>query len=799
MAELYDFQKDAVAQLCSGKHIIRADCGVGKSAIMIDWLVKQHPTHVIIATTASKVASGGFDEDIEKFAEHGWKSSLKTLDCVSWNMLYKWVKDKTPEELSNYIFCADECQRCKGGVSSKMGKAFLLITKHCKAWAGFTATPGDVWMDYCAYFIADGKVRNKTAFQREFCIMQHYPFPMVLKYQNVATLKKWWGDMSYIPDTSIITKQLPRFTNQIIKVPAPKGYKKVLKTSTTLDGEFLDSCLPADTLVDTDQGVKEIADIKVGEKVRSYNHDKGKYEYKPVTKLIKNPAEDSVLVLYLSNGSAIISTNTHRHFTGDKYTMAQDIKIGDYLYEYPEAMYKLRKACPDSKYLIPSKKNAERFGQDILFYGLQSRICGKKEPREIDGQACRNVWGESFLRLLQPRDVNKRAKHKSNEILQGKSQGVLQQGVQLQKQEREGSCKRVTKAGKRTREDSSMLLVWQTSVSGNIKRDKITQAENDRQSILLQRTQPGVHKTTSKRMALPAQRTDETDVRGCCTSASHSPSGEISRCIGQRMADGIPNKIRGAMGKRLQRLLQCRHSEPSIKDSDRSRWPESQWSETKGTRQKENRQISPVRVEGVEILELSDIKRLGLYREPDYVYCLDVEDNHNFFANGVLTHNCMALLHELRQMCATPDKLSALSDLLESLSSPLVLFYNYTCEREQILGLAQKLGRKVWRIDGECHEIPTDKTIGEKDIVLCHYLSGSEALNLQFCNYWLSYSHNYSYSTTKQAMGRIRRVGQDKPQFYYWLWAEGTVEDDIAKALHDKGDFVKELWSPERS
>lgn len=401
MAELYPFQKDAVAQLCSGKHIIRADCGVGKSAIMIDWLVKQHPTHVIIATTASKVASGGFDEDIEKFAEHGWKSSLKVLDCVSWNMLYKWVKGKTPEELSNYIFCADECQRCKGGVSSKMGKAFLLITKHCKAWAGFTATPGDVWMDYCAYFIASGFIGNKTAFQREFCIMQHYPFPMILKYQHQDTLKKWWEDISYTPDASVVMKQLPKATKQVIRLPAPRGYKKVLKTSTTLDGEFLDSN--------------------------------------------------------------------------------------------------------------------------------------------------------------------------------------------------------------------------------------------------------------------------------------------------------------------------------------------------------------------------------------------------------------MALLHELRQMCATPDKLSSLSDLLESLSSPLVLFYNYTCEREQILGLAEKLGRKVWRIDGERHEIPTAEIIGTDDIVLCHYLSGSEALNLQFCNYFLSYSYNYSYSTTRQAMGRIRRVGQDKPQHYFFLKCEGTIEDDVAKALNNKMEFIAELWSPERS
>lgn len=400
-ASLFPFQREAVKQLLAGKRIIRADCGVGKSAVMVKWLEEQHPTHVIIATTASKVASGGFDDDIAKFTSPKFKASLTALECVSWHMLYKWVKTKSYEELSQYVFCADETQKAKG-ITTQMGKAFLLITKHCKNWAGFTATPGDTWLDHCAYFIADGRVRNKTAFMREFCITQTYPFPMIRGYLHEDTLKRWWKEMAYEPDASSVMSQLPAATKQIIKLPTPKGYKKVLKTSTTLDGEFLDSN--------------------------------------------------------------------------------------------------------------------------------------------------------------------------------------------------------------------------------------------------------------------------------------------------------------------------------------------------------------------------------------------------------------MALLHYLRQMCMTKDKLSFISDLLESLSSssfsaPIVIFYNYRCEREQILELAEKLGRKVWRIDGEKHEIPTPETTGKDDIVLCHYLSGSEALNLQHICYFLSVSYNYSYSTTKQAMGRIRRVGQTKPQHYYFLKCEGTVEEDVAEALNNKREFIAELWT----
>lgn len=404
MAELYEYQKDAVTQLLDGKHVLVATMGSGKTPISMVWadeVRKRTGKHkLVIWTTSSKAHTNDFQNEADNFAPE-LRPNLESFEVVSWHMARKWCLAKTTEEMSEYIFVADELAKAKAGVSSLMGKAFLQLTKATDTWAGFTGTPGDCWLDFYPYFQATGLVRNKTQFQREFCIMQRYPFPKVLQYTHAHVLRKWWSDISYTPDTATVMSQLPKEQHQVVALPTPKGYKKVLKTSTTLDGEFLDSN--------------------------------------------------------------------------------------------------------------------------------------------------------------------------------------------------------------------------------------------------------------------------------------------------------------------------------------------------------------------------------------------------------------MALLHELRQMCATKDKLSYLSDLLESLSSPLVLFYNYTCEREQILELAKKMKRKVWRIDGECHEIPTADTIGEKDIVLCHYLSGSEALNLQFVNYWLSYSYNYSYSTSLQARGRIKRIGQTKPMVFIYLECENTIDQEIRKALKNKSDFAADSWSPERS
>jgi SNF2 family DNA or RNA helicase len=78
--------------------------------------------------------------------------------------------------------------------------------------------------------------------------------------------------------------------------------------------------------------------------------------------------------------------------------------------------------------------------------------------------------------------------------------------------------------------------------------------------------------------------------------------------------------------------------------------------------------------------------------------------------------------------------------------------------------------------------------------VVAHYASGGEALNLQFMHYWCSISPNYSYSTSLQARGRIKRIGQTKPMFFYYLKAVGTIEDDIYACLKGKSDFSEKNW-----
>ena len=126
-----------------------------------------------------------------------------------------------------------------------------------------------------------------------------------------------------------------------------------------------------------------------------------------------------------------------------------------------------------------------------------------------------------------------------------------------------------------------------------------------------------------------------------------------------------------------------------------------------------------------------------------------------------------------------------------------MFYYNFVATGDKIEEILQKAlpnNAKIWRLDGKHHEIPTKDNFHSHDVVLCQWQSGSEALNLQFINYWVSIEPNYSYSITEQAKGRIRRIGQKLPQFYYFLQTEETIEADIYDCLIEKREFSEKNW-----
>lgn len=163
--------------------------------------------------------------------------------------------------------------------------------------------------------------------------------------------------------------------------------------------------------------------------------------------------------------------------------------------------------------------------------------------------------------------------------------------------------------------------------------------------------------------------------------------------------------------------------------------------------------------------------------------------------NGEFIETTMGLCHALRELSFTKEKQQWIEDFIEGLGTNAVLFYNYIEEGDKLEEIIKKANKqaKVWRIDGSHHDIPTAETIGKYDIVLCQWQSGSEALNLQFINYWVSVTPTYSYMTSVQARGRIKRIGQKKTMFFMYLKCAG-IESDVYNALKEKRDFSEEVY-----
>lgn len=239
--ELYTFQKQAVEELQrTGKHICLAPVGVGKGAISLHWLYASNKNKWLFVTTPSKRDSHDVENEAREWFGEESLSSI-SLEVISWAGLAKWTLANWGS-LDDYAFAFDELAKAKSGVSSERGRAFLQITKRTPTWTGYTATPGDRWEDFHAYFIAGGFIKNKTQFQREFCQIQTYKgFPEIVGYYHEDKLREWWAAMTVCPDASAVQQELPPERHYTLRFKPDPYYKTLTKTRTLKDGTFLDT------------------------------------------------------------------------------------------------------------------------------------------------------------------------------------------------------------------------------------------------------------------------------------------------------------------------------------------------------------------------------------------------------------------------------------------------------------------------------------------------------------------------------------------------------------------------------
>ena len=125
-----------------------------------------------------------------------------------------------------------------------------------------------------------------------------------------------------------------------------------------------------------------------------------------------------------------------------------------------------------------------------------------------------------------------------------------------------------------------------------------------------------------------------------------------------RICNTNKEKTRG-----LSYLLQDRYSNSKQNDSNRDRRKFTLLTKKTRAGQEENRLFKWVRVESVEIQkQTSDGTFSGLCADGN-VYNIGIEDNHNYFANDILVHNC-------HRCSGTVNQATMFSKVLNNLAAP---------------------------------------------------------------------------------------------------------------------------------
>jgi len=109
------------------------------------------------------------------------------------------------------------------------------------------------------------------------------------------------------------------------------------------------------------------------------------------------------------------------------------------------------------------------------------------------------------------------------------------------------------------------------------------------------------------------------------------------------MDNGISNYNKKCQNffQKFTTILQSRHRKSNFENINRNRWENTQTKEVEIFRQEKNQSIEYVRVESIEILERGSYdKYTKVHSTNTRVYDLEIEDNHNYFANSILVSNC---------------------------------------------------------------------------------------------------------------------------------------------------------------
>lgn len=189
-------------------------------------------------------------------------------------------------------------------------------------------------------------------------------------------------------------------------------------------------------------------------------------------------------------------------------------------------------------------------------------------------------------------------------------------------------------------------------------------------------------------------------------------------------------------------------------------------------------------------IKIETTKDYKKFRKESYV---ELKDGTELAGDTILNK----MLYE-RQLCGqyNDTKLEAFSDLLESTSDRLIVFYNFTDEMLAMTRICMEYDRPTSYINGQVKDLESYDNCNNS-IIFIQYQAGSMGLNLQKANKIIYFTPPLSSEFFEQSKKRIHRVGQNQPCFYYYLVCKNSVEEKIYNTLKMRKDYTDKLFENE--
>ena len=198
-----------------------------------------------------------------------------------------------------------------------------------------------------------------------------------------------------------------------------------------------------------------------------------------------------------------------------------------------------------------------------------------------------------------------------------------------------------------------------------------------------------------------------------------------------------------------------------------------------------------------QTIKIDTTKEYRIFKKDSIVNFEDPYDPENIYSligDTTLTK----MLYE-RQLCGqyNEEKLAAFTDLLESTSDRLIVFYNFNAELDALKCILDTLGRASSLVNGKSKDLYAYEQINDS-VTFIQYQAGAMGLNLQKANKIVYFTPPLSSELFEQSKKRIHRIGQNKTCFYYYLTCKNSIEEKIYATLKMRKDYTEALFERDK-